>query len=390
MNQKELSEFTDQELIEEAKNNLDQRTRANALYQYNAWNRVLAANDSIIANAAEPIGSPLLFSGGVQKGWSDGISVTQSSSLNTEHYLAATAGLETVLEFAGNGLSFGYNFNTEKRYGATQTVSGDTSTVLSYVLKDDDNGDFFIVDVLRDGRFGTPLFRIADGSKSSCPYEGGYQRDQPRLKFANQDENEIALHDLPVGQPVQIPVKLWNDSNEPRAYIVKLTGGSAGTDDVKMGAKSITGGDVYKSLTIPANSFLPEILSVTNQSPNAYPDLIITMSPECDEAITSDIKVSVYFGSTAVLEQSPVTLLSVFPNPTSDELTADFSLETSADVQFELYDMVGSKLLISSEENYAAGPNRKEMNVEQVPSGIYQLAIKTNQSVISRKVIVQH
>lgn len=373
-------------------NSTDPRTHDNALYQINAWNRVLAANDSIVANATEAIGNPLIFNGGGQVAdWSEAISVTQSSTLNTEHYLAATAGLETVLEFGGSGVSFGYNYNTEKRYGATQTQSGEESKVVAYSLSDDESGDFFKVDVLRDGRYGTPLFRVSDGTKSSCPYQGGYQRDQPRLKFANQDENEIEFHNLPVGQTKEIPVKLWNDSNEPRAYVVQLTSGSAGTDDVKMGAKSITGGDVYRTLTIPAHSYLDETLSVTNQTAHAYPNLIISMYPECDPAITSDIKVSVYFGLTAVNdESSPVKQLSVFPNPTSDELTADFSLEESADVQFELYDMLGSRIIIDSKEKYSAGPNRKTMNVAQVPSGIYQLAIKTNQSVISRKVIVQH
>jgi hypothetical protein len=372
-------------------NDPDLRTKRNAEYQINAWERVLAANDSVKLNATKVIGTPPIFNGGGQEAeWSESITVTNSSSLMTEHYLASNVNMETVLEIGGSGGSFGWNYNTEKRYGATKTQSGEKAKVVSYKLSDDESGDYFRVTVLRDERFGTAIFQVDPTSKTSCPYEGGYQRDQPRLKFANQDENEIALHDLPVGQPVQIPIRLYNDSNEPRSYVIQLTGGSAGTDDVKIGAKSITGGDVYKSLAIPANSFLPEILSVTNQSQNAYPDLIITMYPECDGAITSDIKVSVYFGTTAVLEQSPVTLLSVFPNPTSGELIADFTLEESADVRFELYDMVGNLSVLASEENYSAGPNRKQMNVEQVPSGIYQLAIKTNKSVISRKVIVQH
>ncbi|MBP6679759.1 MAG: T9SS type A sorting domain-containing protein [Saprospiraceae bacterium] len=66
------------------------------------------------------------------------------------------------------------------------------------------------------------------------------------------------------------------------------------------------------------------------------------------------------------------------------------TLEEPADVQFGLYDIVGNRIVLASEENYAAGPNRKSMKVEQVPPGIYLLAIKTNKSVISHKVIVQH
>lgn len=372
--------------------NLDQRTRANALYQYNAWNQVLIANDSIIANAAEPIGQPLVFSGGVQKDWSDAISVTQSSSLNTEHYLAATAGLETVLEFAGNGLSFGYNFNTEKRYGATQTVAGDTSTVLSYVLKDDDNGDFFIVDVLRDGRFGTPLFRVADGTKSSCPYEGGYQRDQPNLKINGQTENSIELHNVPIGDVGLFKVDLCNESNEDRTYIVSLGGGNPGGATVRLGGNNI-GESPYTTPSVPAGGCLEDYVLTVAMNPGVfeYPNLEIVLSPSCDGAVSSSIFASVYFGTTAVIDEtSPVKQLNVYPNPTSGEVNVAFMMEQPADIHFELFDMVGNRSLLTAEENYSAGEQHRTFNVDGLPSGIYQLAIKTNQSVISRKVIVQH
>jgi len=65
-------------------------------------------------------------------------------------------------------------------------------------------------------------------------------------------------------------------------------------------------------------------------------------------------------------------------------------LEEQADAQFEMYDMVGNRTMLVSSKNFSAGTHREELNIEQVPSGIYQLAIKTNKSVISRKVIVQH
>ena len=94
--------------------------------------------------------------------------------------------------------------------------------------------------------------------------------------------------------------------------------------------------------------------------------------------------------ATGINENTLASSMNLFPNPASDELTTDFTLQEPADVQFGLYDIVGNSIVLASEENFAAGPNRKQMNVEQVPPGIYQLAIKTNKSVISRKVIVQH
>lgn len=55
--------------------------------------------------------------------------------------------------------------------------------------------------------------------------------------------------------------------------------------------------------------------------------------------------------SELVLKQSPVKVLSVLPYPTSDELTAEFSREESAEVQFELYNMVGSRIFFAPKEN---------------------------------------
>ncbi len=94
--------------------------------------------------------------------------------------------------------------------------------------------------------------------------------------------------------------------------------------------------------------------------------------------------------TTGIVENTLASSMNLFPNPASDELTTDFTLEEPADVQFGLYDIVGNLIVLASEEKYAAGPNRRSMNVEQVPPGIYLLAIKTNKSVISHKVIVQH
>lgn len=372
-------------------NDPNERTRANAYHQINAWERVLAANDSVKLNATELIGNPLIFNGGGQVAdWSESITVTNTSTLMTEHYLAATAGVETVLEIGGSGTSFGFNYNSEKRYGKTKTESVEESKVVAYSLSDNETGDYFRVNVLRDGRFGTPLFQVDPASKSSCPYEGGYQRDQPVLKIDGQNGDHILLENVQ-GEVATIKLDMCNTSNDSRTYLVALGGQNPGGATVKLGGNTISANPY--AITVGPNACAEDYVLTIQRNPgvNAYPNLQIDMYPECDGNISSSITASVYFGIvSAVLEQSPVTLLSVFPNPTSGELIADFTLEESADVRFELYDMVGNRSVLASEENFTAGPHRREMNVEQVPSGIYQLAIKTNKSVISRKVIVQH
>ncbi len=369
----------------------DERTRANAQYQINAWERVLAANESVIANASVKIGDQLLIDGGGQSSnWSEEITVSQTNTLQTEHYLVGTAGMETVLEIGGSGGSFGFNYTNEKRYGASVTDSESDAKVVSYNLSDGDSDDIFYVDVFRDDRYGTPLFRLTNGTNTSCPYEGGYQKDQPLLKLDGQSGDHILMENVP-GEIATILLDMCNLSNVSRTYLVALGGQNPGGATVRLGGNTISANPY--PITVGPNTCAEDYVLTVQRNPgiNAYPNLQIDMYPECDGNISSSITASVYFGIvSAVLEQSPVSLLSVFPNPTSGELIADFTMEESADVRFELYDMVGNRSVLASEENFAAGPNRKEMNVAQLPSGIYQLAIKTNKSVISRKVIVQH
>ena len=374
--------------------NADQRVRANAKYQINAWERVLAANDSIIANASETIGQPLKINGGGQSVvWSEDITVTQTNTLQTEHYLQGTFGMETVVDIGGTGGSFGFNYTNEKRYGATNTNSQGDAEVVSYTLKDDDSDDQFYVDVFRDGRYGTPLFRLTGATETSCPYEGGYQIDQPLLKINGQDENVIILSGIPDDEVAMFKLDLINESKQERTYRVKLNEDSNPDGAIVTLASEPISGSNYHETTIPANSIKEDrVIRISKASGvSAYENLEIYMFPECNSDISSSIFVSVYFMTTAVEEaESPVSQLEIFPNPASDEISVVFNLEEQADAQFVMYDMVGNRTMLVSSKNFSAGTHREELNVEQVPSGIYQLAIKTDKSVISRKVIVQH
>lgn len=367
----------------------DIRSISNADNQIKVWEQVLALNAGNKANASELIDQISFFAGSDDNS-STTITVMNTASIAVEHWIEKKVGMETVLEIAGSGGSFGYEYSTQKRYGQTYASTEEISNMVSYDFTDDDAGDRFDVDVLRDPMFGTPVFRLRNSSKTSCPYEGGIQRDQPLIKIDGQSGDHILLENVP-GEVATIKLDLCNESNESRTYLVGLGGQNPGGATVKLGGNIISANPY--AVPIGPNTCAEDYVLTIQRNPgiDAYPNLEIEMYPECDGSISSSVFVSVYFGTTsAVQEQSPVTLLSVFPNPTSGELTADFNLEEAADVRFELYDMVGSRVVIAAEENYVSGPHRKEMNVDQVPSGIYQLAIKTNQSVISRKVIVQH
>jgi hypothetical protein len=211
------------------------------------------------------------------------------------------------------------------------------------------------------------------------------------LKIDGQTKNNILLENIPVGTLASFKVDLCNDSNEPRNYAISLGGMNPGGATVKIGGINI--GQSSYNQSVPAKSCLEDYVVTVEMNPSVfkYPNLEINMGPECDGAISSSIFASVYFGTTSVNEEnSPVKQLSVFPNPTSGELNVAFMLKQSADIHFELIDMLGNRTILAVDENYAAGERRKTFNVAALPSGIYQLAIQTDQTVISRKVIVQH
>jgi len=79
---------------------------------------------------------------------------------------------------------------------------------------------------------------------------------------------------------------------------------------------------------------------------------------------------------------SEVISLQLYPNP----VNSMFSLNTSNSIQVEtviLYDIQGKQLLNFSDNSISSN----SFNIENIPSGIYIVKIKTGQSTISKKVI---
>ena len=142
---------------------------------------------------------------------------TSSSSLTVERYVESSFATSFIATFGATGAFGGATFNTSQRWGTTNTTTSGQRTELSYTLSDDDQGDQFSVDVYRDRQYGTPFFKLGAGSKSSCPYEGGYQLDQPNLKAVNATGNNITVNapagsnsasfDLQLPQPWKRPLR---------------------------------------------------------------------------------------------------------------------------------------------------------------------------------------
>jgi hypothetical protein len=313
--------------------------------------------------------------------------------------LEGTFGVEAVIEVGGSGVTGGYEYKSSKRFGKTQNQSAEEAKVMRYTLTDDDPGDVFNVDVVRDPMYGTPIFRLKAGTKSSCPYQGGFQRDQPKLWHDGQPGDQITLQGNPVGSSATFHLDLCNESNEARAYNLKLNAQSNLNGAVVSAAGvPLNGNDLGQTFTVPANGCVQdlviEVKMLSASSPLSYPNLELFLYAPCevDNPIQSRVFASVYFGNATGVHdaQGPVSNLSVFPNPTAGAVTVAFELAESAPLRFEVYDLLGRRQWTGQEERLAAGTQQSQLDLARLPAGIYRLQMTGAETMPGRTLVIEH
>ena len=358
--------------------------------QIDVWNQVLALNEANINNPNNTSIGAVNFSSGVNQSQESSVTITDNTSIQIEHYLEGTAGVEAVVEVGGSGVTGGYEYKSSQRYGKTQSQSAETSKIVKYTLADDDGGDKFNLNVVRDPMFGTPVFRIQSGTKSSCPYQGGYQRDQPRLKHTGQTVSSITLQGTPVGGSATFNLDVCNESNEARSYTLKLNPESNLNGAVVTAAGLPLNNAFGQQFTVPANGCLsqPLVIEVKMQSgssPTSYPNLELRLESSCEEDIVSSVFASVFFGTSAVIDLADNSLLSVMPNPTLGLLQISLpdgrSLEAVRVMDFS------GKTVQNVELNNLSGPY--DLDLSQLPAGIYGIQVRSEKQVFAKKVVLQ-
>jgi hypothetical protein len=86
--------------------------------------------------------------------------------------------------------------------------------------------------------------------------------------------------------------------------------------------------------------------------------------------------------------------VSLYPNPNNGQVTLEYNLDKDASqVYFEVYNLMGALVAGRQEENKAAGHYTTSMNLEEtagaaLSSGVYLLQMRANDSVITRRFIV--
>ena len=326
--------------------------RNNDQNQIDVWNQVLAMNQANI-NASdnellEPTTEYDLVSP-VNKEVT--VSVVNTSEITYEHYSSTTLGIETLAEIGGSGISGGYEFKSSKRFGQTQNQSGETASTMRYTLHDDDRGDQFNIRIVRDPMYGTPIFKLEAGSKTSCPYQGGDQRDQPDLNtfYQGQNSKNLTVSNIPDGSSVQIPLNICNNSNEARTYYLQLNSATNvnGAKFEVNGVELNTNDDGFP-YTVPAGACfsnggnLPQLfVSQNNNNGLVYEniELLLNTGPDCDGEIEDVINLSLYFGNGALqCDDTDLTLTQSYTDQqlkrAANTIQATNIIELGADVTY--------------------------------------------------------
>ncbi len=370
------------------------RERNVAQNQADVWEKVLAQNNANKNNPNNALIESLSYSAGPTLSRESVVSVLETNSLEVEHYIDFNTGVSAVLEIGGSGVSGGYEYRGSYRYGKSQTQSLENSQKVSYNLNDDDDdgdGDLFNLKVVRDPMYGTPVFRLESGSRTSCPYQGGYQRDQPKLKHDGTTNDNITLQGNPVGSSATFKLDLCNESNEVRTYHLKLNAASNLNGAVVSAAGvPLNGNDDGQVFDVPANgcvqNLVVEVKQLSANSPLSYPNLELFLFSPCEQGIQTSVFASVFFGNaTGVNDLADNNLLSVSPNPTSGWLQISLPAGNTLEA-VRVMDLAG-KTVRNLELSAAA--SKTELDLSGLPKGIYALQARSEGQVFVKKVVVE-
>lgn len=283
-----------------------------ALNQIDVWNQVLAKDSANVANTQNDVIRSTYTIGGDQT-TTESISYARSTVYDVNHYISAGAGVSFVVKVAGSGVSGGAQFSTKKTFGQGVANTTNTATTIKWRLYDDDitglengiTGERIRLKIVRDPDYGTPIFLLdSANSRTSAPYEGGYQRDQPFLKFsAVADTSYYTVPNVAVGSTSQFGVRLCNNSDEERPYRLKFDP-TTNANNVFVSLSGSSGTTEYGSFTVPANSCLANtyFVNVNQQNLGALTsqEINLQLYVANEPSIKSDIFVTSNWGDYAL------------------------------------------------------------------------------------------
>ena len=85
---------------------------------------------------------------------------------------------------------------------------------------------------------------------------------------------------------------------------------------------------------------------------------------------------------------NPMTNVSVYPNPVQDQLTIQVNASQASEMNISIYNITGQKVMESNTSVYT-GMNERQINVNELTSGIYFVTVKANGFESTMKFVVK-
>ncbi|MEM8524803.1 MAG: LamG-like jellyroll fold domain-containing protein [Bacteroidota bacterium] len=287
-------------------NSKTQFQKNKAQNQVNVWEQILDLNErnknnTNANNYIESVGQ----SAGTGRTPSVTTSFSLSRSLDVSYAFKESFGLEWLAEIGGSGISGDLGITTQQNFGIGKKEGITNTRTIAYEVKDDDAGDRLLVDIYEDQLFGTPIFKLNEGSRTSAPYEGGIQRDQSRIENGNENcssrSQQINIQNAPLGQAISIPLDICNDSDEARTYLVQLDRSTnIKNATIELGGSDLGNNDSGVAYSLAANGCQKANIQFSqNSSENdhTYRNILIYLYPEKDPDLRQEISLNVSFGN---------------------------------------------------------------------------------------------
>jgi hypothetical protein len=182
----------------------------------------------------------------------------------------------------------GLVINVDASFSSTFSQKTETSSqyenTIGYVLKDDDPGDFFSIDIGIDSAYLTPTFNLRAG-QSSCPWEpGSANREGPNLQLGIG--TPFTAINVPSNESAVFKMFLGNESatNEDWTYgFTAIAGSNPDGAIIKLNGQPLNNNTIQ--YIVPYGTSIPITLTV-DRGPIAYEyeNLQVALVSECEMA----------------------------------------------------------------------------------------------------------
>ena len=264
------------------------------------------------ANTPNVPGFPnrITFSGGLTAEYQ--ITASSSDVVTTEFLTEVNRDIATNLgfEIAGAGLSGGVLVKMKTETGKVNSSTSLSSVTTGFTLADDDARDGFLVEILADPVYNTPVFNLISG-QTSCPWEPGtFKRDDPQIIALNSIETNI-----PNGSEETFTLELGNNSEtgETRDYLVRLKQSSNDGALVTVAGQDAGNAVLYEDIAFGGTQNITVKVSQDDPNKFSFEGLEFLAYENCpDPNITDEALISAFF-------QGPCTNITLsVPDPMTE------------------------------------------------------------------------